>query len=186
MFTKNLGQNCSKSPHRTVRGNARRFWMVQDAVSCESWFDHTDWLWKKWELFSQTQKNYPIRSRGRYALLLSPRDTVSRKKAKYHKNFTNQKRKISPLRKQRDILHKHLENRISKAQIKIVNNLSETAKNCCFYALGLRGRELWRNCKPFPIPLWNFTNAQWEGKRGWKGIEKVYKLFGAMKPKKSA
>lgn len=47
---------------------------------------------------------------------------------------------------------------------RFMNSSSETAKNCCFYALGMRRWRMWRNCKPFPIHLWNFTNAQWEGK----------------------
>ena len=65
---------------------------------------------------------------------------------------------------------------------RFMNSSSETAKNCCFYALGMRDRKLWRNCKPFPIHLWNFTNAQWEVSTN-ERIEKFTNFLGPWSPK---
>ena len=156
----------------------------RNTVSCTSEFDHTNWLWKKWELFSQTPKNYPIRSRGGCELLASPRDTVSRKKARSHKIFTNQKRKISSLRKQRDILHKHLENRISKAQIKIVNNLSETAKKLPFLRIGYERQRIVKKLQTLSNSPLKFHQCTVRRKTWVKGDREMFtNILGPWSPK---
>ena len=59
VFTKNLGQNRSKSPHSTVRGNVSSVEMARDTMSREKY------IFKSYR--PKTQKCYPKKVEGHFA-----------------------------------------------------------------------------------------------------------------------
>ena len=144
---------------------------------------HKTWFWKNCELFSQTQNNYPIRSRGGCVLLSSPRDTVSRRIQISQRFYSPKMKKCYP-KKVEGLLQKHFENRISKTHIwPVYEHFFRNCKKQLQFSIGHERQRLWRNCKPFPIRIWNFTNAEWEANVREKESKMFTNFLGPWSPK---